>query len=643
MRNDTPDGHYLAARKLGLKEYSKNVSKGQSGYLPCLEGLVKNTEIVSEIDLGIVELPLNKIVGTYSHLRSLSFSKNFMPIINDKTEFHAKWINLCKAHINEGIKHAIKVYEYLNWFYVIEGNKRVSVLKYFGAYSIYANVIRLIPKKDESDYNISLYYEFLKFNNLTKIYSIYFSKPGSFDALYEYLKKYNPSTPNVEDKYRYFDVYIYNSFRIIYHKLGGEKLNITTGDALLEYIKIYGIPKEIDEDKITPKIKELMTELKNMTVNQELNIQTSPLEKAQSSMFSTISTLVMPKKTLKVAFVYARTIDSSGWTYSHEIGRQYVQTVLGDQIKTMYIENVPEDGDAYKVLKGIAKKGYNVIFTTSPIFAKATLRCAMNYPKTRFFNCSEYQPYVHVGNYFGRTYEPRFLTGLIAGSMTKTGILGYVATSPAPEAISSINAFAQGAKLVNPYAKIMVSWTNAWNSAVKANNAAEKLVKCGADIISNQNLLVPHPISKEYGVYSMLCSIDKNTLLPDKYLAAPIWHWGVFYEKILHNILNGTLKTIGDMYSENAKMLNFWWGISSGVLDLYYSKEHIPEETQKLVLLMKKMIVDNAFHPFSGPIYDQQGALIIDTDEIASHEQILTMNWFVEGVEAESPFKTMQE
>jgi basic membrane protein A and related proteins len=639
LKDLTPDGHYLNARKLGLKEYSKNVSQGQVGYLPSLEGLVKNNEIVSEVDLGIVEIPLKKIVGTYSHLRSISFAKNFMPILDDKTEFHAKWCKLCNAHLNEGIKHSIKVYEYLNWFYVIEGNKRVSVLRYFDAYSIAANVIRLIPKRDSHDINISRYYDFLKFNKITKLFTIYFTKPESFQNLLDYLESYNPPFSPVHTKYKYFEVYIYNPFRKIYHELGGDKLPITTGDALLEYIKIYGIPMEIDTKVLAPKLKELIAELESMSKNTNIDIQTIPEDKPQFGILSTLSTLVKPKKTLKVAFIYARSIKDSGWTYAHEIGRQYVQKLFDGQIETTFVENVPEDEKAYTIFAKLVEDGNDVIFTTSPIYMNSTLKCALDFPQVKFFNCSEFQPYIHVGNYFGRTYEPRFLTGIIAGSMTKTDLIGYVATSAAHEVISSINAFALGAKLVNPNAKILVSWTNAWNSPIKATNAEEILINSGVDIISNQYLKKPLAISEEYGVYSMLCSINTDTKETQKHLAAPIWHWGIFYERILRNILNDTVSTITEMFSSNNKIINFWWGMASGVLDIYYYKEDIPIETQKLVNFFKKMIIDNAYHPFSGPIYNQLGNLVIESDEVATHEQILTMDWFVDNIQIISSYE----
>jgi len=623
--------HFDEARKMAVREYNRSISNGEIGYLPSLEGILKDTDIVAQVDLGLIEIPLKKTIGTYTHLRSLSFARNFMPLI--ETEFRQKWSSLCEAHLHEGIRDAVKVYEYMNWFYVIEGNKRVSVLKYFDAYSISAKVTRLIPKLDENSKDSRLYYEFLKFNKITNLYSIWFSKEGSFDKLLKLFDNFNPENSYFDNKYKYFEVYIYNTFRKIYLSCGGDRLKITTGDAFLEYSKIYGMPKKINEEKLTLRMKEFLKELEGLSKDEGIDLSTELLEVSPNKMINTLTSLVIPKKKLKVAFAYARTIEGSGWTYSHELGRLHLEKVLGDQITTGYIENVPENSDAYKMLKILANAGNDIIFTTSPIYLNSTLKCALEFPQVRFFNCSEAHPYKHVSNYYGRTYEPRFLTGIIAGSMTKDNIIGYVATSPTPEVISSINAFALGAKMVNPYAKVKVAYTNEWNSRLKFTDAGSRLIKEGADIICNRTLEVSHPVSTDFGVYSMLCTIDKERGVPDKYLATPIWNWGIFYERILKNILNNTFKTIVDMFSNNPKLINFWWGIDTGVVDIFYSKELVPPETQKLVNLMKKMIMNNAYHPFTGPIYDRDGNLRIDNEETASFEQILSMDWFVENVE----------
>lgn len=630
MRNFTPEEHYINARKMALKEYSKNASLGQSGYLPSLEGILKNTEIISEINIGIKEVPLKKIIGTYTYLRSRSFAKNFMPILNPNTEFQKKWVALCTAHLDEGIRDPIKVYEYLNWYYVVEGNKRVSILKYFDVYSIYADVTRLIPKYDETNHEIKLYYEFLNFNKITGIQSIYFSKLGSFDKLLRILENFNPSEIKFEEnKYRYFEKYIYMNFRRLYLNLGGGKLPITTADAFLEYCNIYGLPIEVTDEELTHRIRSIIQILKSVSSIDE-EIKTTP-DINEQNIISTLTSLVNIKKTLKVAFIYAKDPESSGWTYAHELGRKYVQEVLKDHITTEYFANIPLDDTSYDAIRKVAEKDFDVIFTTSPIFLNSTVKCAIEFQNIKFFNCSEFKPYSNVGNYFGRTYEPRFLSGLIAGALTKTNKIGYVATSPAPEVVSSINAFTQGVRLINPFAKILVSWTNEWYSKVKNEDADDKLIELGADIIANITIDEDHPITKEYGVYSMLTSI--NDKKPDKYLAAPIWRWGIFYEKILNSILNGSIKTISDLFNNTNRLVNFWWGIDSGVLDIYYSKDNIPLETQKLVEHMKRMVISNIYHPFTGPIYDNDGNLRIEPDEIATLDQILNMDWFVEGVE----------
>lgn len=628
----TADEHYRSALKKGRSDYSLN------GSLPFLEKILKNKEIVATINLGVFEIPLKKIIGTYSHLRSVCFSKNFIPIMEEKSEFANKWISLCNSHLTEGINHAVKVYEYLNQFFIIEGNKRVSVLKYFGAFSISAEVIRLIPKKDKKDITNLIYYEFLDFYNITKINSIWFTKKHSFIKLAKLLESYNPPK-NVlkEDKYKHFVSFVYNTFRTVYLDMGGQKLPITTGDAFLEYAQIYGIKESIDETQLSKTMKEFMKELTHFKENS-IEIQTDSDDNS-SSMLSTLSSLIGQPKKLKVGFVYARTIESSGWTYGHELGRLYVEEILSGQISTKYIENVPENEDAYFSIKSLADEGYNVIFTTSPIFRTSTLKCALEYPQIKFFNCSDDRPYEHMSCYFGRMYEPRFLTGLIAGAMTKTNLIGYSATSPTSEVMASINSFALGAKIVNPYSKVKVSWTREWNSHVKFTNADSLLLSAGCDIISNRNLKIPRDETKKYGVYSMLCSFDKDKNIPTKYLAAPIWNWGIYYEKILNNILNDTFGTILNMFNSNSKLISFWYGMDVGVVDIYYSKKYVPIEVQRLVEAMKKMITTYEFTPFMGPIYDNKGNLKLEENEVAPSEDILSMNWFVDNVEADEYVK----
>lgn len=626
--------HFVAARKLGTKEYLKNTYKGKSGNLPFLEGLLKNAEIVSEVDLGIVEVPLNKVVGTYTYSRSTSFACNFMPLLTLHTEFGEKWVRLCEAHLSEGIRDPIKVYEYLNRFYVVEGNKRVSVLKYFDAYSIRAKVTRLIPKFDAQDLKIRIYYEFIKFNKKTGINCIWFTREASFSVLGQYLDSYRPVGTLITDKYENFVYSIYLPFRKVYHELGGGKLAITTGDAFLEFVKVFGIPGDIPEEEVKVKLKPFIKELKYISGQKTAEIQMKPDDEHEHRLISSISALVKPSAKIKVAFVYAKPVQYSNWSFSHDSGRRYIDEVLRGKVETSYIENVPETPEAYQYLKGLAEKGIDAVFATSPAFLNASLKAAIEYPHVKFFNCSEANSFKHVNTYFGRIYEPRFLAGIIAGAMTGTDILGYVGTHPVPGVISGINAFALGAMFVNPHIKVKVEWTNQWDCGENAGSASTLLIQAGADFVCHHNTMSGSGISKEFGVYSMICSVDKGSCTPDEYITAPVWNWGVFYERIIRSLLNGTVNAITGLFGSSEKLINFWWGIDSGIVDIFYSKTLVPLETQKLVELMKKNIASGEYHPFTGPVYDRKGILRIKDDEAAGHDQILSMDWFVNAVES---------
>lgn len=625
--------YYDDAKAKGKKEYNRFKARGKSGHLSSLDGLLKDVDIVGTVSLGNYEIPLHKVVGTYYHARRMLFSKSFLPLESDTSEFGLKWMEVCRAHLEEGIRDSIKVYEYLNYYYVMEGNKRVSVLKYFDATSVHAEIIRLIPKFDPDDEDVVNYYAFLEFFDVTKLVSIWLSKPRRYKRLLNYLEEYSPENINPEEKYHHFQKFVYHPFRKIYLEAGGESLPMTTGDAFLLYAKLYKIPDYLDDQQVRFIMPSLLKELTNYGEEEEaLDIVTNADDMEKTTIFDALSSFISPKK-IKVGFVYARDTQSSGWTYSHDLGKKYVEDIFKDQITTGFIENVPEDDSAYDVIKAFAEEGeYDVVFTTSEVFRKATLKCAIELPKVKFFSCSGNRPYVNMSNYFGRTYEPRFLAGIIAGAMTQSNLIGYTATDANSEVISSINAFALGAKLVNPKAEILVAWTGEWNNPKKSTNISEKLIEMGADMISNKNLIVPREVTWDYGVYAMLCDIDPETKLPKNYLAAPIWKWGKFYEKIITSVLNGTYQRMISSPVNAQRIINFWWGLDAGVVDLYAAEELIPRDTVKLLKLMKEMIVSEQFHPFMGPVYDNQGQLQIEKDVVPSPEEIMNMEWFAENV-----------
>ncbi|MGL4798832.1 MAG: BMP family ABC transporter substrate-binding protein [Cellulosilyticaceae bacterium] len=626
------EGVYEQAIKSAKQAWNALVNKGEIGNLPSLDGIVQQTDVASEVPLGLVEVPLNKIIGTYTHSRSVAFAHNFMPLMGAQTEFATKWMHLYQAHIEEGIREPLKVYEYLNRFFVVEGNKRVSVLKFVGATSFNAYVTRLVPKRDAQSKVNTIYYEFMDFYKKTQLNTIWFTQEGRFEELYKFIQNYSVINAMLETKEKTFISNVYRPFRTIYLREGGQRLPITTGDAFLNFLKIYGLPDEVTENAHKKYIVKLIEELQ-VIEKEEVNVKTDTLETPRKKrVFSTLSELMSPKKTLRIAFVYAKSPERSGWAYSHELGRLHIDNIFKGQIQTTKIIDVPESPEAYGVLEKLAKEKYDIVFTTSPTFVAPALKAAMQYPGTKFFNCAATHSYKSLTLYFGRIHEPRFLLGMIAGAMTKTNTIGYIAPYPISEVVSSINAFTLGARAVNPYVKVKAMWTYRWDNPEQGKDVARKMKEMNVDIISNEDLPIPQDMSKEYGIYS----IGENEL-DKKHYAMAIWNWGVFYEKVIRNILSGVWKTVTDISANEEAPLNFWLGMNTGIVDVLYSNRQINPQMKYLIEGVKSAITRNEFNVFTGPIYDQNNQLRVKTGEVCDYEDIIHMDWLVDGVEGELP------
>ena len=248
---------YLRAHKLGIKAYKAAISSGKYPYLPVLDEILSHAEVEYEVHLGISDIPLNQVVGTSTFGRTQAFASNFMPLLKDSSEFATKWSHLSTAQLQEGIHDAIKVYEYMNKYYVVEGNKRVSVLKFFNATTILADVTRKVPKRND-DPETRIYYEYMDFYELTKINYIRFSKTGS------YAKLLTATDKNSEDEWTKEERLDFSSFYAEFSKAfterGGLYLkNITIGDALLLYLTIY--PYKEAKDSILSEIRTNMDKI----------------------------------------------------------------------------------------------------------------------------------------------------------------------------------------------------------------------------------------------------------------------------------------------------------------------------------------------------------------------------------------------
>lgn len=609
--------YYKEALKLGQKEVRSRTAKEKNPYLPVLDEIVPPEKALTGIHLGVVQIPVWFIVGTKTGGRVSAFAANFMPVLDEGTEFADKWEALYRSHISEGIRDPIKVFEYLNRYYVQEGNKRVSVLKFCGAYSVTAEVIRILPERT-NDEKIQLYYEFLEFNRYSKINFIEFTKRGSYQKLMRMMGKSYGEWWTIEEQRRFSSAYYF--FEKAYKENGGDKLKITIGDAMLNYIKIYGYPElqNAGDAEIRMNLKKMWEDIALIEENETIELKATPPEEKElkPSVLSMILPIAKPSK-LKAAFVYDVPPDKSGWVSDHERGRQYAQTVLGDQAATsVYI--VEDEHKQYELLEKAVADGNKILFTTSPRMLQASLRAAINYPDIVVMNCSLNISHRYLRTYYTRMYEVKFILGVLAGSLTQSGRLGYVCDYPIYGQIAGINAFALGAQMANPRTKVYLEW-----SSVKgAGEAALALSRRHIHLISSQDTArFTEDTRQSFGLSHI--SHDKTDLL-----AVPVWKWGVYYEKMMRGVLD---KTIKSEYVNTARALNYYWGMSAGVVDIEYAPA-LPPSSRRYADFFRSSLISGAGKPFLTPFVTQNGDVIGSRQHELSLEQIIRMDYLAENV-----------
>lgn len=611
---------YRKAMRQGQRNYRECVSKGIYPYLQVLDDLLKQVDVEYEQPIGVVEIPADRIVGTKAKGRRAAFSRSFMPLLKDDSEFAFKWMNLYGIQMNEGIRDPIKVYEFMNRFYVQEGNKRVSVLKYLGATSIWANVTRIVPVPTDSKEN-RIYYEFINFYDHTQLNYFWFTEEGGFTRL---LEATGPTDRRWTEAERKELASVYLRFAPAFQAAGGEKLPITSSDALLAYINVYGYDavKEKTTQKMSEDLSRIWKEVLVLTEQDAVELSMSPTPEQSRSLFNKI--LPMGPSHLKVAFLNERTPATSAWTYSHEFGRSQLEETFGDRVKTLTFNDVSVGEDAQQKLEEAVKAGCDVVFTTTPKLMADCLKAAVKYPQVKFLNCSLNMTHPDVRTYYGRIHEAKFLLGAIAGAIADDNKIGYVATYPTYGMTAGINAFALGAKMTNPRAKVYLEWT-----AVKDCDVDASFREKGVHVISNIDLRAPDSDApREFGLYRI--AEDGQ----EQYLAMPFWHWGEFYIKIIQSIFDGRWKEDGDQSGTHA--INYWWGMSAGVVEVIVSRS-LPEGTTRLVELLRKAISSSEFEPFAGVIVDQNGTVRLKEGDRFEPEEIIGMDWLVDNVVGRIP------
>ena len=362
-------------------------------------------------------------------------------------------------------------------------------------------------------------------------------------------------------------------------------------------------------EDLSKKVEELTKE------NAELREKVAQLTRK----IEEITEKAKPKK-LQVGFVYVSPIGDAGWSYAHDQGRRFIDAM--DGVTTSFVEAVPEGPDSERVMLNMARKNYDLIFATSYGYMDPMIKVAKQFPNVVFMHCSGFKKAENMGNYFGRMYQARYLSGMVAGAMTKTKTLGYVAAFPIPEVIRGINAFALGAQAMNPDVKVRVVWTKTWYDPPTEKEAAKSLLDVGADVITqHQDSPSAQEAAQERGVYSVGYNSDMSRFAPKAHLCAPIWNWGPFYKQIVEQVREG-------QWASNAH----WPGLDGGIVDLSPISSMVPETVQKRVLNKKKEIASGETDVFIGPITDQDGKLRIAEGKAAADQELLGMTYFVKGV-----------
>ena len=610
---------YKSALRAGQRAYRACVARGQSPYLAVLDDILVNVNIVAQEPLGLVEIPAESIVGTKTSGRHTAFAPNFMPLLEPDTEFAGKWSNLCDAHLDEGIHTPIIAYEFLNKFYVQEGNKRVSVLKYFDAVRIAGTVTRLVPERNDSLEN-RIYYEFLDFYKLSKVNDVHFSRLGGYAKLQTLVCKASGESWTDDDRLSFSS--FYTMFRQQFLALGGGGLNLTAGDAMLVYLSVYRYADacESTPSQMKQNLEKLWDEVKVLTEPQAVALSLEPKQGPGEPLLAKLNIFTKPSE-LKVVFLHEHNAENSAWVRAHDKGIEALQQAFPDRVFITRKENIEPEVDAEQVLEDVAHDNADVVFTSSARMHTACLKVAAQHPKTRILNCSLNAPHPLVRTYYPRTYEVTYLLGMLAGIMTKTGHIGYVAANPVYGVPAAINAFAQGLKSVRPAGRIWLRWACQTDAAHPLDFADCPEI----DMVYARDSREPADTNRDYG----LCrKLPDGSLQP---LGLPIWRWDTFYVEIVRSIFDGSWDN-----AATTRAVNYWWGLRSGAEDLEY-QESLPSGTRQLLDLLETLQGSDNVHIFPEKLYDNEDNLHSPENRVYSPKELMEMDWLDACVHGKLP------
>ncbi len=332
---------------------------------------------------------------------------------------------------------------------------------------------------------------------------------------------------------------------------------------------------------------------------------------------------------LKAAWVYVGPVGDAGWTFAHDQGRKAVEAEFGDKVKTTFVEKVPEGADAERVIRDLAAQGNKIIFATSFGFMEPMLKVAAEFPDVKFEHATGYKTAPNMRVYDARFYHDAYVSGIIAGGVTKTNTIGFVGSFPIPEVLRNINAFTLGAQSVNPKVKTKVVWINTWFDPPKEGDAAQSLINGGADVlIQNTDSSAVLQTAAKNKKFAFGWDSDMSAVAPEAHLASNMVYWGPYYKKAIKEVMDGTWK--GDMRTI--------WGKPEGANDVIKINEAVvPEPIRKKAEEAAAALKAGTKDPFDGPIVDNTGKERLAKDTKVTQEFKDKVDFYVKGVEGKIP------
>ena len=342
-----------------------------------------------------------------------------------------------------------------------------------------------------------------------------------------------------------------------------------------------------------------------------------------------LGTQAAAQEKLKVGYIYVGPIGDFGWSYQHNLGREAVVKALGDKVETTYLENVSEGPDAERSIEQLARSGHKLIFTTSFGFMDATVKVAKKYPNLFFEHATGYKREKNLATYSGRFYEGRYIQGVIAAKMSKSGVMGYIGSVPIPEVISGINATMLGAQSINPDIKVKIIWVNTWFDPGKEADAAKALIDQGADVImQHTDSAAAVETAAKRGIPAFGQDSDMIKFGPKTQLTAIIDNWGPYYVDRAKLVLDGKWTST-----------DTWGGLKSKMV-VMAPYTNMPADVKKLAEDTEAAIVAGTLHPFKCPVVAQDGKTVeCKGGANLDDGQILGMNYYVKGIDDKVPGK----